>query len=121
MIKFIQCIRKKPELSHVEFRRLWAEYRERAAAVAEATGVTRFSISTMLTVAHNVHVQLERGTVAPFDGVAEFWFPKAAGLEEVFERPEVVKRVTVMRELQEQIADLKQSVFFFASEEVVSG
>jgi len=26
-----------------------------------------------------------------------------------------------MRELQEQLADLSQSVFFFASEEVVSG
>jgi len=121
MIKFIQCIRKKPELSHVEFRRLWAEYRERAAAVAEVTGVTRFSISTMLTIAPNVRVMLERGTVAAFDGVAEFWFPKAAGLEEVFERPEVIKRVSAMRELQEQLADLSQSAFFFASEEVVSG
>jgi hypothetical protein len=56
MIKFIQCIRKKPELSHVEFRRLWAEYRDRAAAVAEVTGVTRFSVSTALTVATNVQL-----------------------------------------------------------------
>lgn len=121
MIKFIQCIRKKPELSHVEFRRLWAEYRERASAVAEVTGVTRFSISTALTVPLNVQVQLTRGTVAPFDGVAEFWFPRAAGMEEAFERPEVAKRVKAMQELQEQLADLSQSVFFFASEEVVSG
>jgi hypothetical protein len=121
MIKFVQCIRKRPELSHVEFRRLWAEYKDRAAAVAELTGVTRFSVSTALTVATNVHVQLERGTVAAFDGVAEFWFPKAAGLEGIFERPDVVKRVTAMRELQEQLADLSQSVFFFVSEEVVSG
>jgi hypothetical protein len=121
MIKFIQCIRKKPELSHVEFRRLWAEYKDRAAAVAEVTGVTRFSVSTALTVATNVHVQLERGTVAAFDGVAEFWFPKAAGLEGIFERPEVIKRVSAMREMQEQMADLSQSVFFFVSEEVVSG
>ena len=59
MVKFIQCIRKKPELSHVEFRRLWAEYKDRAAAVAEVVGVSRFSVSTMLTVAHNVHVQLD--------------------------------------------------------------
>ena len=121
MIKFIQCIRKKSELSHVEFRRLWAEYRERAAAVAEAVGTSRFSVSTALTVAHNVHVQLTRGTVAPFDGVAEFWFSRAAGMEGVFERPEVIKRVSAMREMQEQLADLSQSVFFFASEEVVSG
>ena len=121
MVKFIQCIRKRPELSHVEFRRLWAEYKDRAAAVAEVVGVSRFSVSTMLTVAHNVHVQLTRGTVAPFDGVAEFWFPKAAGMEEVFERPDVVKLVNAMRELQERLADLSQSVFFFASEEVVSG
>ena len=121
MIKFIQCIRKKPELSHVEFRRYWAEYKDRAAAVAEVVGVSRFSVSTMLTVEHNVHVQLSRGTVAPFDGVAEFWFPKAAGLEGIFERPEVIKRVSAMREMQEQMADLSQSVFFFMSEEVVSG
>ena len=121
MIKFIQCIRKKPGLSHVEFRRYWAEYKERAAAVAEVAGVKRFSVSTALTVAHNVHVQLERGTVAPFDGVAEFWFANASGIEEVFERPEVKKRVKAMQELQEQLADLKQSAFFFASEEVVSG
>jgi len=121
MIKFIQCIRKKPGLSHVEFRRGWAEYRERATAVAEALGVTRLSISTALTVGHNVQVQLERGTVAPFDGVAEFWFPNAAGLEQAFERPDVVAVVGAMRELQDRIADLTQSVFFFVSEEVVSG
>jgi len=29
--------------------------------------------------------------------------------------------VSAMRELQEQLADLSQSAFFFASEEVVSG
>ena len=121
MIKFIQCIRKKPELSHVEFRRYWAEYKDRAAAVAEVIGITRFSISTALTVAPNVRVMLERGTVAAFDGVAEFWFPKAAGLEDIFERPEIVERVNAMRELQDQLADLSQSCFFFVSEEVVSG
>jgi hypothetical protein len=121
MIKFIQCIRKRPELSHVEFRRQWAEYGERAAAVAKAVGVSRLTLSTALTVAHNVQVMLDRGTVAAFDGVAEFAFKSAAGLEETFERPEVKARVKAMQEMQEQIADLSQSVFFFASEEVVSG
>jgi len=121
MLKFIQCVRKRKELPHAEFRRLWDEYRERAAAVAEAVGATRFSVSTALAVTPNVQVQLTRGTVAPFDGVAEFWFPRAAGMEGVFERPEVAERVAAMRELQERLADLSQSVFFFASEEVVSG
>jgi len=121
MIKFIQCIRKKPGLSHVEFRRNWAEYRERASAVADAVGASRFSISTALTVAHNVQVQLERGTVAAFDGVAEFCFERASGLEAAFERPEVIGLVKAMRDLQDQFADLERSVFFFVSEEVVSG
>ncbi len=117
MIKFIQCIRKKPSLSHVEFRRGWAEYRERAAAVAKATGATRFATSTALTVGPNVRVQLERGTVAPFDGVAEFWFPNASGLEAVLERADVVPLVGAMREMQDEFADLNQSAFFFVAEE----
>ncbi len=121
MLKFIQCIRKKPGLPPAEFRRLWEQYRDRAGAVAAAVGVSRFSVSTALAVTPNVQVQLTRGTVAPFDGVAEFWFDRAAGMEGVFESPEVAQRVAAMRELQEQLADLGQSVFFFASEEVVSG
>ena len=76
MIKFIQCIRKRPELSHVEFRRLLGGVQREGGGSRRGDRCRALLDQHALTVAHNVHVQLERGTVAPFDGVAEFWFPR---------------------------------------------
>jgi len=72
MIKFIQCVRKKPEISIQEFRRFWKIYQAKATELAKEMNVAGLTFCTTLNVEENLQVMLTRGTSEPFDGVVEF-------------------------------------------------
>jgi hypothetical protein len=121
MITFVQCVRRRPELSIQEFREHWQDYAERARALAAATQAVGLFVNTTLAVEENLTVQLERGTSAPFDGVLKFCWPNAAGLEARLADPEVERLVDAFQRHQDIFIDRDQSSFFFASEEAVIG
>ena len=56
MIKFIQCVRRKPGLSKQEFREHWAGYSEKVKAIAEASDAKRCVLSTALVVDQNMDI-----------------------------------------------------------------
>ena len=85
MIKFIQCVKAKSDLSIPEFRGHWQEYEKRAQAIAGATDAVRVVANLTLAVEQNLEIQLNRGTSEPFDGVLEISWYNAAGLGKALE------------------------------------
>lgn len=119
MLKWVQCIRRRPELSVVEFRQLWLEYGEEIVALGAELGAVRVEVSASLAVEVNVEWQLQRGSAAPFDGIAEIHFSGSA--------PEFLKvlgqagpkgHVERLLHLQEAFVDVPHSCFFLASQDV---
>jgi hypothetical protein len=119
MITFIQCVKRRPELSIQQFRESWRAYGVHAEALARATGAVGLSINTTLAVEPNLQVQLQRGTAEPFDGLLRLSWPNAAGMKEQLERPEVAAALEAFRSFQGTFIDLEHSSFFFGSEETL--
>jgi len=119
MIKFIQCVRKKPEISIQEFRRSWNIYQAKATELAKAMNVAGLTFCTTLNVEENLQVMLTRGTSEPFDGVVEFRIANAPRTIEALSQEPGKSLMDDFREYQTQFADMENSSFFFAAEEVV--
>ena len=118
MIKFIQCVRRKPNVSGAEFRRYWEAYREKVQALAQASQAVRFAMSTTLQVEENITIMMSRGTDQPYDGLVEIWWRKGPDAIQILNTPETQARVKAIRRLQEEFMDLGKSSFFFGAEEV---
>jgi hypothetical protein len=119
LLKWVQCVRRRPELTVVEFRRHWQRYGEEIVALAAEIGAVRVEVSASLAVGANVELQLSRGSAAPFDGLAEIHFSGSA--PEFFEtllQPETRGRVERLQDLQEEFVDVPRSCFFLASQDV---
>ncbi|MFV2072388.1 MAG: EthD domain-containing protein [Thermoanaerobaculales bacterium] len=119
MIKFIQCVKAKSDLSIPEFRRHWQEYEKRALAIAGATDAVRVVANLTLAVEQNLEIRLNRGTAEPFDGVLEISWYNAAGLGKALEDEENQELLGSFQEYQVEFIDFDRSSFFFTSEEVI--
>jgi hypothetical protein len=119
MLKWVQCIRRRPELTVVEFRRHWLEYGEEMVSLGAELGAFRVEVSAALAVDGNAEWQRMRGSAAPFDGLAEVHFSGSA--PEFFaalEEPGPRERAEKLLALQEEFADVPHSCFFLASQDV---
>ena len=119
MLKWVQCVRRRPELTVVEFRRAWLEYGEEVVSLAAELGATRVEVSAALAVEANAAWQQHRGSAAPFDGLAEIHFQGSA--PEFFRRleePGPKERLERLLALQLELVDVPHSCFFVASQDV---
>lgn len=119
MLKWVQCIRRRPELTVVEFRRTWLEYGEEVVSLAAELGATRVEVSAALVVPANAAWQEHHGSAAPFDGLAEIHFQGSA--PEFFRRleePGPKEHVDRLLAMQDDFVDVPHSCFFLASQDV---
>ena len=119
MLKWVQCIRRRPELTVVEFRRTWLEYGEEVVSLAAELGATRVEVSAALVVPANAAWREHHGSAAPFDGLAEIHFQGSA--PEFFRRleePGPKEHVDRLLAMQDDFVDLPHSCFFLASQDV---
>jgi hypothetical protein len=119
MLKWVQCVRRRPELTVVEFRRKWQEYGEAIVSLGAQLGAIRVELSAALVVGPNVEWQLHRGSAAPFDGLAEIHFSGSA--PEFFaalDQPGPKGQVDRLLKMQENFVDVPHSCFFLASQDV---
>ena len=114
MIKFIQCVRSRSDLSLQQFREYWQQYEARVRRVAEVSGALRATLDTGLAVDANLDVMASRGTTAPFEGVAEILWERSPDLAALAQDPAVRAAIGAMRQLQAEFVDLERSTFFFA-------
>ena len=119
MLKWVQCVRRRPELTVVEFRRYWLEYGEEIVALGAEIGAFRVEVSAALVVGANAEWQLRRGSAAPFDGLAEIHFSGSApDFFAALEQPETRNRVGRLLALLDEFVDVPHSCFFVASQDV---
>jgi hypothetical protein len=119
MIKFLQCVRRREDLSPADFARFWSRYREAVDAVGVATQALRVTASRTLAVPQNTQLMMARGTGQPFDGVIEVWWGRGADVIGDLDRPDVHTLVETLQRLQAEFMDLERSSFFFTSEDVL--
>jgi hypothetical protein len=121
MIKFMQCVRRKPNLSVADFRQHWERYTQVWEDLARASEAKRMSTSLGLEIDQNTTIQLARGTREPFDGVLEVWWMNGEPVTKYMQDPAAKSKLAAMRQLQEEFIDVASSSFFFASETVHVG
>ena len=119
MLKWVQCVRRRPELTVVEFRRQWLEYGEAIVSLGAEIGAVRIEVSAALAVEANLEWQARRGSAAPFDGLAEVHFSGSAPqFFEALRAPGAKENVERLLQLQEEFVDVPHSCFFHASQDV---
>jgi len=121
VIKLIQCVRSRPAVPKAEFQQHWQAYGEQLSALATELGAVRIVLNTTLSVEANRRLLQERGSLEPFDGVAEIWWERGTGLVEKVDEREMNARVDQLRKIQESFVDVETSSFFFTLETVVHG
>ena len=117
MVKFMQCIRRRPALTAVEFRRYWDHYKTLWLELARASQAKRMVTSIGLDIDSNNTIQLARGTRVAFDGVLELWWESGEQITKYIQDPALRDLLASMRRLQEELVDMTDSSFFFAAEE----
>lgn len=119
MIRFINCVRRRRDVSVEEFRRYWqspefdALY-ERLVAILEPHRCAR---NLTLQVIANELVREERGSGEAFDGTIEFWWSDAKQLLQKYDSPEALKIREEMLGYQEQFIDMAGCRAFFTEYE----
>lgn len=118
MIKFVQCVRRKHGLSKQDFREHFLEYGAQVKAIGAASNAAKASVSTALVVDQNMDIMQARGTRAPYDGLVEVTWTKGADVVAFLAKPEGQAMVEGLRRTQEELMDLDNSTFFFASVDI---
>ncbi len=117
MIKFVQCIRRKPGLSKQEFAEQFAEYARIVRTIANASNGRRCVLSRSLAVERNLEIMQERGTKAPYDGMVEVWWDRGNDIVAFLDSGAGDELMDELRRTQEAFMDLPNCTFFFASED----
>ena len=115
MIRYINCFRKRADLTAEEFRKYWQadEFDELTNKVVELTGAVRYSKSLVLGVETGKNLIADRGLSEPFDGVLEYWWNDARQLQSAYESDEAKQLMAKAIEFQSQFIDLTKSSAFF--------
>lgn len=115
MIRFINCMKRRADITPEQFREYWADPRFTALLdrVANMTGATLYTRNLTLIVEANELVRELRGSSEPPDGVLEFWWDDTARLSQITGSPAGQSLNEEMLAFQRQFVDLEASTAFF--------
>ncbi len=115
MIRFINCIKRRGDISIEDFNRYWnsQEFEELLQRVIDITKAKNFTKNLTLDVEANVMIQKERGGGEPFDGIIEYWWDKGSELMDLYDTDEAKQVRQQMIDYQRQFIDLAASSAFF--------
>ena len=116
MIRFINCLRRKTEVSEMDFRRYWDadEFAELVSRMAKATGAQHYQMKRTLVVEANERIREIRGGADPFDGTIEYWFAGVGvSLDELLEISANRKLMEDMIAYQSRFVDTARSCGYF--------
>jgi len=117
MIKYVQCLRRHPDLSPADFRQHWEDYKGLWQSLADQVGAIRVSFSTTLAVEANDRIVMQRGTEEPYDGLVETWAHDAHDLQDRLASPEFRAARQELFSKQHQFLDLGRCCFFFCADD----
>ena len=115
MIRFIHCMRRRPELTAAEFREYWnsPEFADLVSRNATALGAVKVSRNLTYNIELTSLLMSERGsTEEAYDAIMEMWWLNPAELESIRDSAEVQKLQTEMKAYQERFVDFSRSQRF---------
>ena len=123
MIRFIHCMKKRPELTTAEFREFWnsQEFTDLVNRMAEVTGAISIIKNLTFKIDLNTTLMEERGSEEPYDGILEVWLENASDLEKIQAGGDGEKLRSEMDSFQEKFVDFSASKRFFTEWTPVSG
>lgn len=116
MIRFINCVRRRSDLTEVEFRQFWdsEEFAGLVSRMARAVGAEHYQYKRTLLVQANQNIRQLRGGADPFDGVVEYWFPGGVtAMEDLLEIRSTREVMAEMNDYQARFLDLSRCCGFF--------
>jgi len=116
MIRFINCFRRRADVSPEEFRRYWNDPKFGALVdrIVKVTGAKHSARNLSLQLPEiNEQLARERGQEEPFDGVLEYWWDNARDLMGSVASPEGEQALAEMQRFQEPFVDFARSRAFF--------
>jgi uncharacterized protein (TIGR02118 family) len=120
MLKFVYCVRRRPDFTPEAFRKYWLEkHGPLVRSFAKTLRARRYVQSHTLETELNVHAQLPRGTKPPYDGITELWWDKAEDLVAALSSPEGQKANQMLAEDEARFCDLPNSSVFFTEEHTI--
>jgi uncharacterized protein (TIGR02118 family) len=120
MIKFVYCVRRRPELSVEEFRKYWLEkHGPLVRSYAKALRATRYLQSHTIDTPLNLIAQQTRGTMEPYDGITEVWWNSVEDLMASIQSPDGQKANQMLSEDEGRFCDLPRCSVFFTEEHTI--
>jgi hypothetical protein len=115
MIRFIHCIKARPDINPEAFRAFWhsAEFTQLLSELAVLAGTRRIARNLTLQVEANNQLQMERQSRPAYDATLEIWFDNAAGLLRRSETSEFQALLKRLEALQAGFVDFHDSSRFF--------
>lgn len=115
MIRFVHCVKRRDEVSELEFRRFWngAEYLALIEEMRAILKPVRLQRSLVLSVHANEELMRERQGAEPFDAMLELWFDNAREFVHLRESPGYPAFNDRMEKLLEGFVDFSRSARFF--------
>jgi uncharacterized protein (TIGR02118 family) len=120
MIKFVYCVRRRPEMSVEAFRKYWLEnHGPLVRSFAKALRAKRYVQSHTLDTPLNTYAQQPRGTKPAYDGITEVWWDKAEDLIAALSTPEGQAANQTLAEDEARFCDLPNCSVFFTEEHTI--
>ena len=120
MIKFVYCVRRRPEMSPEAFRKYWLEnHGPLVRSYAKVLRARRYVQSHTLDTPLNDYAQQPRGTRPAYDGITEIWWDKPEDLIASLSSPEGQEANRILAEDEARFCDLPNSSVFFTEEHTI--
>jgi len=120
MIKFVYCVRRLSHLSREEFQRYWQEtHGPLVRGHARTLGIRRYVQVHTLESPINDALRESRGTLEPYDGVAELWWDSAEDLVAATASPEGQKAAQELLDDERRFIDFQRSALWIGQEHTI--
>lgn len=122
MIKFVYCVRRRPDITPEAFRKYWLEnHGPLVHRCATALHAKRYVQSHTLDTPLNAAAQQPRGTKPPYDGLTELWWESAEDLIQALNTPEFQEANLILAKDEARFCDLPNCSVFFTEEITIFG
>ena len=117
MAKLVMCVTRHPDMSREEFRNYWLNnhgplFKKNAAALKAIKYVQSHTMDSVV----NDEMRADRGTLPPYDGIAEISFASDQDLVDATNTPEGRAITEELRNNESKFIDFGRSSVFFVQE-----
>lgn len=120
MLKFVYCVRRRPDISPEAFQKYWLEkHGPLVRKYAPAMRAKRYVQSHTLDTPLNAAAQQPRGTKPPYEGITELWWDSLEDLLEALNTPECQQANRILAEDEARFCDLPNCSVFFTEEHTI--